>query len=141
MLNMKYSFIQLRDLPDEILMTIFKNLYNFEVLYSLMDVNDRFNTIAHDSMFTSHLRLMTYLSDNSICSLPYPMLDCLCSQILPEIQHKIKWLDLESSSMKRILCATNYPNLYGLGLYYIDMEAAQSLIIGKTFLILLFIIR
>ncbi|CAF4381930.1 unnamed protein product, partial [Rotaria sp. Silwood2] len=41
------------------------------------------------------------------------MLDRFCLQILPEIHYKIKWLDLESSSMERILLATNYPNLYG----------------------------
>ncbi len=35
--------------------------------------------------------------------------------------------------MKRILGATNYPNLDGLGLYYTDIETARSFINGKTF--------
>ncbi|CAF3041488.1 unnamed protein product, partial [Rotaria sp. Silwood2] len=33
------------------------------------------------------------------------------------VHEKIQWLDVESSSMKRILCAADYPNLHGLGLF------------------------
>ncbi|CAF3798504.1 unnamed protein product [Rotaria sordida] len=50
------------------------------------------------------------------------MLNRFCLQILPEIHDKIKWFNLESSSMKHILCARNYPNLYALGLYNIDED-------------------
>ncbi|CAF4647704.1 unnamed protein product, partial [Rotaria magnacalcarata] len=80
------------------------------------------NTIVHDPIFTSHLTLMRCFSDDSIDPLPDPILDRFCLQILPEIHHKIQWLNLESSSMKRILLATNYPNLFGLGLYDIEIE-------------------
>jgi hypothetical protein len=38
---MEYSRIQLNDLPDEILMIIFKKLANADVLYSLSGVNKR----------------------------------------------------------------------------------------------------
>ena len=117
---MEHSSVELNDLPDEILMIILKKLSNVEVLYSLIGVNKRLNTIVHDSIFTNCLTLMRCFSDDSIYPLPDPILDRFCLQILPEIHHKIKWLNLESSSMKRILLATNYPNLYGLGLYDID---------------------
>ncbi|CAF4706171.1 unnamed protein product, partial [Rotaria sp. Silwood2] len=63
---------------------------------------------------------------------PDPILDRFCLQILPEIHHKIKWLNLESSSIERIL-VTNYPNLYGLGLYDVEIETALSLFMGKIF--------
>jgi hypothetical protein len=59
------------------------------------------------------------------------MLDRFCLQILPKIHHKIKWLNLESRSMERILLAKNYPNLNGLGLYDIDVEKALSLFNSK----------
>ncbi|CAF1551366.1 unnamed protein product [Rotaria sordida] len=49
-------------------------------------------------------------------------------QILPEIHNEIKWLDLHSSSMKDILCAADYPNLYDLGLYNIDAKSIQYLL-------------
>ncbi|CAF4929323.1 unnamed protein product, partial [Rotaria sp. Silwood1] len=92
-------------------------------------VNKQLNTILHDPIFTSHLTLMRCFSDDSIDSLPDPILDRFCLQILHEIHYKIQWLNLESSSMKRILLATNYPNLFGLGLYDIEIETALSLFI------------
>ncbi|CAF4291141.1 unnamed protein product, partial [Rotaria magnacalcarata] len=49
--SMKNLLVQLDDLPDEILMYIFKKLYNGEVLYSLMDVNQRLDRIVRDTIF------------------------------------------------------------------------------------------
>jgi hypothetical protein len=60
------------------------------------------------------------------------MLNRFSSQISPEIYDKIKWLDLESTSIQPIL-ATKYPNLNRLGLYGIDVEKAMSLFVGKVF--------
>ncbi|CAF1195948.1 unnamed protein product [Adineta steineri] len=125
---MEHLSTELNDLPDEILMIIFRKLFNTEVLYSLIDVNKRFNTIVRDPIFTNELTLMRCLSNNRNYPLPDPILDRFCFQILPSIRHKIKWLNLESSSMKRILNVTNYPNLYGLGLYDLEIETARSLI-------------
>ncbi|CAF2765944.1 unnamed protein product [Rotaria sp. Silwood2] len=119
---MEHSCSKLNVLPDEIFLIIFKELNNLEVLYSFTDVNKRINKIAHDPIFASHLSLLRHCSDHSINPLNDSMLDRFCLQILPEIHYKIKWLDLESSSMERILLATNYPNLYGFGLYNLDEE-------------------
>jgi hypothetical protein len=130
---MKYS---LDDFPDEILLIILKELFNVEVLYSLIGINHRLNKIAHDSIFTSHLSLMKYFSNVSINPLSDPMLNHFCLKILPSIHNKIKWLNLESSSMERIFLTTNYPNLYGLGLYNINIDKALPLFIGKNILIL-----
>ncbi|CAF1236180.1 unnamed protein product [Rotaria sordida] len=113
---MEYSSIQLNDLPDEIIFIILKKLNKLDVLYSLMDVNKRLNYIVHDPTFTNGLTLFNNLSCDCICPLPDLMLDRFCSQILPKIGHKIKWLDLEPFSMERIL-STNYPNLFGLELH------------------------
>jgi hypothetical protein len=121
--------IKLSDLPDEILIFILRKLYDVEVLYSLIGINKRLNRIAYDSIFTTHLTL--YFVDKFIYPLPDPMLDRFCLQILPKIHHKIKWLNLESRSMERILLATNYPNLNRLGLYDIDVEKALSLFNSK----------
>ncbi|CAF1170256.1 unnamed protein product [Rotaria sp. Silwood1] len=132
---------ELNNLPDEILMIILKKLFNTEVLYSLIDVNKRLNTIVRDPIFTSHLTLMRCFSDNSNYPLPDLMLNRFCSQILPSICHKIKSLNVESSSMKRILHAANYSNLYELGLYNIEIETALSLFIGKIFFSILLIIN
>jgi hypothetical protein len=132
-IHMEYSCAQFNDLPDEIIMIILKKLWNVEVLCTFIDVNDRLTRIAHDSSFTKHLTLMRRISDESICRLPESTLDQFCSKILPDIYYKIKWLNLESSTMERILLAGTYPNLYGLGLYNVDTEKALSLFNGKKF--------
>ncbi|CAF3182686.1 unnamed protein product, partial [Rotaria sp. Silwood2] len=91
-------------------MIIFKKLNNLDVLYSLQGVNQRINKIIKDPIFTNRLTFVKWLSDSCIdlicCDV---ILDRFCLQILPEIHHKIKWLDLESSSMAHVLCAAHYP--------------------------------
>ncbi|CAF0759357.1 unnamed protein product [Rotaria sp. Silwood1] len=129
---MKHSSVELNDFPDEILMIILKKLSNVQVLYSLIGVNKRLHAIVHDPIFTNCLTLMNYVSVDSTDPLSGPVLVQFCLQILPSIHHKIKWLNLESSSMKRILLATNYPNLYGLGLYDIEIETALSFFIDES---------
>ncbi|CAF3802715.1 unnamed protein product [Rotaria sordida] len=74
---------------------------------------------------------MKHFLDDSIYPLPDSMVDQFCLQILPEIHHKIKWLNLELLSMERILLATNYPNLYGLGLYDLQIEKVKYFVTGK----------
>ncbi|CAF1219733.1 unnamed protein product [Rotaria sordida] len=134
---MEYSCVQLNDLLDEILIYIFKKLNNVTILYSLMGINKRLDRILHDSIFTSNLTLLNYLSYNSISSLSKPILDRYCFEILPKINNKINWLNLELSSMKRIL-SVNYPNLFGLGIYNIEKETALRLFTDQTCLIEIF---
>ncbi|CAF1444801.1 unnamed protein product, partial [Rotaria sordida] len=124
---MEYSCVQLTDLPDEILITIFKKLANIEVLYSIVGVNKRLNKIAYDFVFTNNLALLMSTLDGFVYSLHDPILDRFCLHILPEIHQKIKWLELESQSMEHILLATNYPNLCGISLYNIEPEKAIDL--------------
>ncbi|CAF0734993.1 unnamed protein product [Adineta steineri] len=125
---MKYSCVQLNDLPDEILLIIFKQLDNLELLYSFHDVNERLNKILHDPVFTSHLSFVKWSLNEIINKFSfYIILDRFCLQILPKIHMKIKCLDLESESMKNILDAADYPNLYSLGLYNIEENMAEYL--------------
>ncbi|CAF0889332.1 unnamed protein product [Rotaria sordida] len=132
---MEYSSVQLDDLPDEILMIIFKKLNNLEILYSLIVVNKQLNKIVYDSIFTCDLTLLRNVSNNSVYPLPDCVLDRFCLQILPEIHHQIKWLHLESSSLKRILLSTNYPNLFAVGVFDIEKKNALRLFTGKIFLL------
>jgi hypothetical protein len=133
---MEYSCIQLNDLPDEILMIIFKKLANAEVLYSLSGVNKRLNKIIHDSVFTNDLSLLMSTSDGLVYSLSDLILDRFCSHILPKIHQKIQWLHLESFSMEPILRATKYSNLYAISLHNIQAKTAIELFTGKIFFIL-----
>jgi hypothetical protein len=129
---MESSCIGLNNLPDEILMIIFQKLNNIDVLYSFHGVNQRLNKIIHDRIFTNHLTFVKWSSDHFIDLFSSDiMFNRFCLQILPEIHDKIQWLDVESSSIKHILRAANYPNLDSLGLYNIDKESAQCLFTGK----------
>ncbi|CAF4065283.1 unnamed protein product [Rotaria sordida] len=125
---MNYSCVELNDLPDEILLIIFKELDNLELLYSFQGVNERLNKIIHDTIFTSRLSFLKWSLNECINKFPpHIILNRFCSQILPKIHMKIKWLDIESESMKDILYAADYPNLYALGLYNIEEETASCL--------------
>ena len=84
-------------------------------------------------MFTSSLTLVDHLSYDYIRQLSDSMLDRFCLQILPEIHHKIKQLDVEVLSMKRILLSTNYPNLSEIALYNIQIERAVHLFSSDIF--------
>jgi hypothetical protein len=123
--------IQLTDISDEIILLILNKLSNIEVLYSLIGVNIRFDKIASDPLFTNHLTLLKRSSNGIIKLLDDHTFDCLYFQILPKIHHKIKWLDLEPLSMKRVLLSIDYPNLYGLSLFNIERELAVRFFGGK----------
>jgi hypothetical protein len=129
---MNRSCIQLNDLPDELLMFIFKQMNNVEILYSLFSINERLDSILQDPIFTNRLNFLKWSSKKflNIFS-PDIIFNRFCLQILPSIHEKIQWLDVESSSMKQILCATDYPNLYGLGLFNIKEETIKNLFTGK----------
>jgi hypothetical protein len=130
---MENVLIQLNEFPDEILLLIFKKLHTSEVLYSFIGVNKRLNKLVHDSIFTNRLMMIRPFSDRFFQPLDDRILDRFCSQILPEIHHKIKWFNVELSSMKRILLSASYPNLYGLGLYDIDEESIVRNLNSKKF--------
>jgi hypothetical protein len=109
-----------------------KKLHNSDVLYSLIRVNKRFDTIVNDSMFTRNLILITPFNGLSF-QFTDTIFDRFCLEILPKINDKIERLNVESSSMKRIFHATNYPNLHTLGLYDLTQETISDLFSGKIF--------
>jgi len=105
---------------------------NVEVLYSLFGVNKRLDSILQDRIFTNRLSFLKWSSKKFLKIFsPDIIFDRFCLQILPALREKIQWLDVESSSMKQILCATDYPNLYGLGLFNLEEEIVKSLFTGE----------
>ncbi|UJR34350.1 hypothetical protein I4U23_021754 [Adineta vaga] len=131
---MKDSFAELNKSPDEILLIIFKNLDNCHILYSFLGVNQRLTKIVHDFLFTNHLTLFKHSSSDIISRLSDSMLDRFCSEISPKINDKINWLDIEISSVQRILLVRNYRNLFGLGLYNIETENDVQFLKEDTFI-------
>ena len=128
---MEHRNVQLIDLPDELLLVIFKKLNNVELLYSLMGINTQLDRIISDPVFTKNLILVRHFSSDLIYPLVDKVLDRFCSQILPHIHSKMNTLYLESLSMKRILRVADYPNLHSLGLYNLDEFDAERIFTGK----------
>lgn len=51
----KKNHINILDLPDEILLIIFNKLNTIDALYSLVDVNDRFNRLVFNALHILNL--------------------------------------------------------------------------------------
>ena len=128
---MEHTNVQLIDLPNELLMMIFKKLNNVELLYSLTGINIRLDRIISDPIFTRNITLLRHSSNRLIYPLVDAVLDRFCLQILPEIQYKINLLNLESLSMERILLTADYSNLHSLGLYNVDEKTAERVFTGN----------
>jgi hypothetical protein len=114
---MDQSNIHLLNLPNEILLIILKKLENIDVLYSLFGINiEPLNILVQEHVFTNTLNFVrtSSITDNK--------LNRFCTYILPRTHHCIKKLILETTFMKRILLAGDYPNLTSLELFKFDQE-------------------
>ncbi|CAF1937150.1 unnamed protein product [Rotaria magnacalcarata] len=129
---MKDFCAQLMNLPDEILLMIFKKADRVEILNSMVGINKRIDQILCDPTITGRLTLMRSSASGRIHPLDNVILDRFCCQTLPQIHHHIQWLNLESLTMERILRAAEYPNLCGLGLHRIDYKAMRRLFDNDT---------
>ena len=134
-MDIKHSRVGLNDLPDELLLIIFQKLNNIQVLYSLMDVNERLSQTVSDPILTSYLIFVKQSSSIDYIDLLSSdmMRDRFSFQILPKIHHQIQHLHLQAASAQHILHVAHYPHLFGLGIYNIDEDIADSLFTGKMF--------
>jgi hypothetical protein len=123
--------VEFVDLPNEILIIILKKLDNVDVLYSLYGINKRLNSITEDNAFTNTLKLVSTSSTHNVCSIPNRMLNRFYISILPKIDHNIKTLVLESSSMEKILLAANYPNLSEIKIFNFNKNLVSRYFTGK----------
>lgn len=109
---MNYSVVSIMNLPDEMIIKIWNNLNNVDILYSFVGVNKRFDKLVRDRVYTRSIQLTEKnLETNKYCPLPDSIIDRYCFNILPEIHQYIECLILEPLSMKRILLSTDYPCL------------------------------
>ncbi|CAF3049737.1 unnamed protein product, partial [Rotaria sp. Silwood2] len=123
---MSQSNVDFSDLPNEILLNILKKLDNIGVLYSLFGVIDeRFDSLLQDDIFTNTLNLLTNSADNN-SSLVDPMLDRFCIDILPRIHCNVKHLILESTSMGRIFLTGTFPHVTRLHVFNFGQHIALN---------------
>lgn len=105
---------------------------NIEVLYSLRDVNERFDILTNDRIFTENLTLIRNSSNEMTNILDHSMLHRFSTQTLPRIHTKIQWLELELISIEQFLFAAEYPNLHGLTLVNIERQIDLCAFDGKN---------
>ena len=85
-----------------------------DVLYLVADVHQRWNRIAHDSLFVRHLDLTGLTTIKSRCSeylTDEQVTSHLCQNILPRLHDRIHHLTLEPYFMAEVSAATEYPQL------------------------------
>jgi hypothetical protein len=129
---MNQSNIDLLDLPNEILLIIFKKLDNMDVLYSLLRVNNRrLDTLIQENTFACILNFVLTKSHDGTFTISDRRVDRFCSSILPRIHHKVKTLIIDSLSMKSIIYAARYPNLTELKLFNVNRGIISCFFSGK----------
>ncbi|CAF1185219.1 unnamed protein product [Adineta steineri] len=111
--------LNILDLPDELLLIICNKMNIVDVLYSLVNVNQRLDQLVLDPLTIRNLD-MTIRTFESVYdqtfSIADKILSRICDQILCRIYDQINALTIEQYSIKRILRAVNYPQLYSLSL-------------------------
>jgi len=136
--NSNKNQLNILDLPDEILFIILDELRTTDAFYSLADVNQRFHRLVLDSLYTRHLNMTTIVNINSLYDQnssieDIPNLPEICEKNLPQIDHQVHKLIVEQDSMKRILRAANYPQLYSLSLINFHEEILYQYLTGMKF--------
>ena len=115
--------LNLLDLPNEMLLLIMKQLNMVDVLYSLVDVTQRLDQLVLNSISTRTLDLTcleTEFFPNRAYSIDDHVLERLCKDVLPRINHQINELIIDQHSIKRVLHARDYRQLVSLSLIDID---------------------
>jgi hypothetical protein len=130
-MSMDNSNVSILDLPEEILLSIFKKLNNIELLHSLMGINQQLNKIACDIDFTKDIDLTSVLRNDTSDSKINLMVDRFCTYILPRIRYNIECLSIEASLFQRIVRGNNYPNLHKLTLVNVRMVMASHIFKSK----------
>jgi hypothetical protein len=132
--NLNNNDHNILDLPDEILFILFKKLNTTDVLHSLVDVNRRFDRLVLDSLYIRDLDMTDIITINSLydqtSSIDTQILSKICSKILPRIHHQVHKLTVEQYSMKQILLAANYHQLYSLSLINFEEKILYQYLTG-----------
>ncbi|CAF1433951.1 unnamed protein product [Adineta steineri] len=105
-----------------------------EVLYSLVDVNRRFDRLALDFLYINDLNMTDTVTINSFCEQPcsigVQVILKISEKILPRIHDQVHKLTIDEFTIKSILVATKYPQLYSLSLINFEEEILYQYLTG-----------
>lgn len=124
------------DLSNEILLYIFEKLDIIDVLYSLVDVNQRFDQIVFGLINVRHVNMVDLLNINSYSYSNYwidpKVISKICDRVLFRIAHKICQLTIEQYFMKEILSNCIYSQLNSLTLVNCKEDILYENLQSKT---------
>ena len=122
------------DLPNELLLIIFKKLNLVDVLFSLVNVTERFDQLILHPLYIRHLDMTSMAIKsyhNRIYSLDNEVLDRICQNILPRIHHQVNELVVEQQTMEHVLNhSVTYPQLHFLSLLNFEEEVLRKALTG-----------
>ncbi|CAF3388858.1 unnamed protein product [Rotaria sp. Silwood2] len=136
--NLNNDNLNILDLPDEILFIIFKKPNTIDVFHLLVGVNQQFDRLALDPLNVRDLDMTDIMIINSLYdktpSIDTETLSKICSKILPRIHRQVHKLTVEQYSMKDILLAANYSELYSLSLINFQAKILYQYLRGDLIL-------
>ena len=116
--------VSLIDLPNEILLLIFKKLDNIDLLYSLVGINQRLDNVLCSTDCTRAIDFV------KISSKTETILNRFCRHILPKIHEHVECFTMEPCIFQRIFHTCNYTNLYKLTLVNFELNMASHIFRG-----------
>ncbi len=127
--------LNILDLPDEILLIIFNKLNTIDTLYSLVDVNKRFDQLVLNSLRihkldTTNMVIKSYY--DRTFSMNNNVLSRISKKILPRIHHQLNELIIEQNSIKHILLTANYSQVDSLSLVNFQKEILFQYLTGRN---------
>ena len=130
--------LNLVDLPNEIFLMVMKKLNMNDVLYSLVDVHERWNDLVLNPLYVRRVDLTCVKvtpSDDWIYSTDDHVVERICRDVFPRINDQVKELRVDQHALARVLHATSYPQLESLALIDIDDQVYLEFMRSKFFLL------
>jgi hypothetical protein len=134
------NHLNILHLPNEILFIIFNKLNMVDVLYSLVDITQRFDHLVFDPFYIRNLNMTSMIIKSyydRIYSIDNQVLDRICKNILPRICHQVNKLIIDQHSGERVLHTINYPQLYSLTLMDFPENVLLNYLTSKLFNLLI----
>jgi hypothetical protein len=123
--------VNILDLPDEILLLILSKLRMIGTLYSLVNVDGRFDRLALDPVCIRHVDLTTSSLPNRNSLVYNEIFDRIRTRIFPQIHRQVTKLTIEPCSTKCILDTVDYPALTSLSLVNFQSDTLFVYLLGK----------
>ncbi|CAF2249314.1 unnamed protein product [Rotaria magnacalcarata] len=99
------NHLNILGLLNEILFIIFNKLNMIDVLYSFVDVTQRFDQLVFGPFYIRNLNMTSTMMKSfygRIYSIDNQVLDRICKNVLPRIYHQVNKLIVEQYAMKRV---------------------------------------